>query len=434
MARSTTRKRRATLAGIALSLVLMAAGSLPALAGGYVAKTFTMNVSPTPVIAGTSRAFSVAIKNTSNISLGSINLTVPPLLTITGASASKGTVTQAGNLVQVRTVGLGAGKSMTITVNAVAPCKTTTLTWYVMAMSGSNYTGTTFALDTTKSTKTTKVNGTCTLAFVAGRQPGSAHPNEVISSVDFDPSGAPIQVKVLDGSGNPSSFPANIALAIGSNPGGGTLGGTPTKTASGGIASFDDLTIDNAGVDYTLVASSTGFASVTSGPFTIADMDVPCEPNVDCIGDIDDGTTFANVNAKADPSATNLRISLLEGGPDCDDYTETTSTVEFSVSSGSRVKVVSIRFEAVLAASIEGFDPVSAFQVCYEAPTPFIDRNDESVTTGLLPDCDSYDPESTAPCVLSRVQGGDEYSLTSSYGTWVTVTFLAPAGDPKGRV
>ena len=28
------------------------------------------------------------------------------------------------------------------------------------------------------------------LAFVAGRQPGSAHPNEVISSVDFDPSGA----------------------------------------------------------------------------------------------------------------------------------------------------------------------------------------------------------------------------------------------------
>ena len=52
MARSTTRKRRATLAGIALSLVLMAAGSLPALAGGYVAKTFTMNVTPTPVVAG----------------------------------------------------------------------------------------------------------------------------------------------------------------------------------------------------------------------------------------------------------------------------------------------------------------------------------------------------------------------------------------------
>jgi hypothetical protein len=431
MARSTTRKRRATLAGIALTLVLVAAGSLPALAGGYVAKTFTMNVTPTPVIAGTSRAFSVAIKNTSNISLGSINLTVPPLLTITSATASKGTVSQAANLVQVRTVGLAAGKSMTITVNAVAPCKTTTLTWYVMAMSGSNYTGTTFALDAAKSTKTTKVNGTCTIAFVAGRQPGSAHPNEVISSTDFNPSGDPIQVKVLDGSGNPSSFPASIALAIGSNPGSGTLGGTPTKTASGGVATFDDLTIDNPGVDYTLVGSSAGFASVTSGPFTIADENVPCVPDVDCIGDIDDGTTFANVNAKADPSATNLRISLLEGGPDCDgeDYIESTSTVEFSVSSGTRVKEVSISFDAGLGGSIEGSDPASPFQVCYESPSPFVDRHEATVTTGLLPDCDYEYPESTAPCVLSRIQGYGDYS-----STWVTVTFLAPAGDPKGRV
>ena len=88
MARTTTRKRRATLAGIALSLVLVGAGSLPALAG-VAATKFTMNVSPTPVVAGTSRAFSVAIKNTSNISLGAINLTVPPLLTITSASARR---------------------------------------------------------------------------------------------------------------------------------------------------------------------------------------------------------------------------------------------------------------------------------------------------------------------------------------------------------
>ena len=126
-------------------------------------------------------------------------------------------------------------------------------------------------------------------------------------------------------------------------------------------------------------------------------MHVPCVPNVDCVGAIDDGETFATVNAMADPSATDLRISLLEGGPDCDDYTETTSTVEFSVSSGSRVKEVSISFDAVLGGSIEGYDPVSDFQVCYEAPTPFIDRNDASVTTGLLPDCDVLRPGVDGP-------------------------------------
>ena len=363
-----------------------------------------MVVTPATAIAGTSRTFSVAIKNTSNITLGSINLTVPPLLTITSATASQGTVTPAGNLLQVRSVGLLAGKTMTISVTAITPCKTTTLTWYVMAMSGSNYTGTTFALDATNSKKTTKINGACSLAFVAGHQPASAHTGEVITNSDFDLGGGPVQVKVLDGSNNLSPFPATIAMAIGANPGGGTLGGTPSQAAVGGIASFNDLTIDQPGVDYTLVASATGIASVTSSPFTIADIDVPCEPNVDCIGDIDNGTTFASVNAMADPSATDLRVSLIEGGPDCDgsDYVETTDTVEFSVSSGTRVKQVSISFNSGLS-SIEGSDPASDFQVCYQSPTPFVDRHDETVTTGLLPDCDEYVPESTAPCVLSRV-------------------------------
>ncbi len=430
MARTTSRKRRATLAGIALSLALVAAGSFPALATAYVAKTFTMVVSPFNVVAGTSRAFPVTIKNTSNITMGSINLTVPPLLTITGVASGKGSITPVGNLIQIRSVGLPAGKSMKVTVTAISPCKTTTLNWYVMAMSGSNFTGTTFALDAANSKKTTKVLGACSLAFVGDHQPGSAHPDEVITNTDFDLGGEPVQVAVLDGSNDLSPFPASISMAIGNNPGGGTLGGTSPRTASGGIASFDDLTIDNAGVDYTLVASSTGFASATSGPFTIADVDVPCEPNVDCIGDIDNGSTFASVNAMADPSATNLRISLLPGGPDCDgsDYVETTDTVEFSVTSGTRVKQVSISFDAGLGGSIEGYDPASAFQVCYQSPTPFMDRHEESVTTGLLPDCDEYEPGSTAPCVLSRIQGGDHPS------TWVTVTFLAPAGDPKGRV
>ena len=284
---------------------------------------------------------------------------------------------------------------MTITVNAVAPCKTTTLTWFVMAMSGSNYTGTTFALGRREQHEDHQGQRRLHDRVRRGRQPGSAHPNEVISSVDFDPCGAPIQVKVLDGfrATRPRSRPS-IALAIGSNPGGGTLGGTPTKTASGGVATFDDLTIDNAGVDYTLVASSTGFTSVTSVPFTIADVNVPCEPNVDCVAEVDDGETFFNVNAMADPSATNLRVSLLEGGPDCDgeEYVETTNTVEFSVSSGSRVKQVSISFDAGLGGSIEGSDPASVFQVCYQSPTPFMDRHEESVTTGLLPDCDSEFP------------------------------------------
>jgi hypothetical protein len=58
-----------------------------------------------------------------------------------------------------------------------------------------------------------------------------------------------------------------------------------------------------------------------------------------------------------------------------------------------------------------------------------VDRHEATVTTGLLPDCDEYTP---APCVLSRVQGDEDYYYYDS--TSVTITFLAPAGDPKGRV
>ena len=60
-----------------------------------------------------------------------------------------------------------------------------------------------------------------------------------------------------------------VTLAIGSNPGGGTLSGTLTVTVVSGIATFSDLSIDLAGAGYTLHASATGVTGADSGPFTI---------------------------------------------------------------------------------------------------------------------------------------------------------------------
>ncbi len=63
-----------------------------------------------------------------------------------------------------------------------------------------------------------------------------------------------------------------ITVAIGTNPGGGTLGGTLTQTVVNGVATFADLTIDRVGVGYTLAASSSGFASVTSNAFDVTNL------------------------------------------------------------------------------------------------------------------------------------------------------------------
>src|SRR5207302_247941 len=88
------------------------------------------------------------------------------------------------------------------------------------------------------------------------------------------PAGAAITPAILvtarDSFGNTATgFAANVTLAIGSNPSGGTLSGTATQTAVTGIASFSGLTIDKAGAGYTLTAAATGLATGISAPFTI---------------------------------------------------------------------------------------------------------------------------------------------------------------------
>jgi hypothetical protein len=58
-------------------------------------------------------------------------------------------------------------------------------------------------------------------------------------------------------------------MAIGTNPSGGTLAGTLTVSATGGVATFSDLSIDKSGTGYTLTATATGLTSATSNAFDI---------------------------------------------------------------------------------------------------------------------------------------------------------------------
>jgi PKD domain len=79
-----------------------------------------------------------------------------------------------------------------------------------------------------------------------------------------------VQVSVLDASNNVAgSVSASIALAIGTNPGGGILSGTLSQSTVNGVATFADLSIDKIGTGYTLVASSTGLTGATSSAFNI---------------------------------------------------------------------------------------------------------------------------------------------------------------------
>jgi hypothetical protein len=99
------------------------------------------------------------------------------------------------------------------------------------------------------------------LAFV--QQPTTAVAGVVISPA--------VQVAVQDANGNTvtSNDTAQITLTIGSNPGGGTLSGTTTRTVRSGVATFSNLCIDKVGSGYTLTASSSGLTGATSNAFNV---------------------------------------------------------------------------------------------------------------------------------------------------------------------
>ena len=79
-----------------------------------------------------------------------------------------------------------------------------------------------------------------------------------------------VQVSAEDPQGNlATSFTGNVTIGIGTNPGSGTLAGTATAVAVGGVATFGTLRIDKSAAGYTLAASATGLTGATSTAFNV---------------------------------------------------------------------------------------------------------------------------------------------------------------------
>jgi hypothetical protein len=82
-----------------------------------------------------------------------------------------------------------------------------------------------------------------------------------------------VTVEVQDAAGtritSGTGSTASISMAIGTNPGAATLGGTTTRTAAAGLATFNDLTLNSVANGYTLAASSSGLTGATSNTFNV---------------------------------------------------------------------------------------------------------------------------------------------------------------------
>src|SRR5207244_2595297 len=60
-----------------------------------------------------------------------------------------------------------------------------------------------------------------------------------------------------------------VTIAIGNNVGGGSLSGTVSRAAVAGVAGFPGLSVDKAGVGYTLSATASGTGAAASTAFNI---------------------------------------------------------------------------------------------------------------------------------------------------------------------
>ena len=96
----------------------------------------------------------------------------------------------------------------------------------------------------------------------------TVQPANAVAGVSIAPA---VQVTVQDAFGNTvTGSSASVTVAIGTNPGGGTLSGATTVSAVSGVATFSNLSIDKAAAGYTLTASSGALTPAASSAFTIS--------------------------------------------------------------------------------------------------------------------------------------------------------------------
>src|SRR5881409_1907841 len=95
----------------------------------------------------------------------------------------------------------------------------------------------------------------------------TVQPSNAVAGRTISPA---VQVSARDAQGNlVTGFVGSVTMALGTNPGGSTLGGTTTVPAVSGVASFGNLSLDKVGTGYTLTAAAAGLTGATSNSFNV---------------------------------------------------------------------------------------------------------------------------------------------------------------------
>ena len=400
-------------------------------------KCFAVVVSPSNLAAGTSTSFMFMITNEASAQqLGSVQISAPAGFVITGASRAASFTSSSALFLNLS---LAPSASTTVTLTASASCSGGGYQWGIEAKQSNDFNGSgnDFQLDPNSAGNLSgTLTKSCSLAFTSDGQPT----NTVAGSRIMSQSG-PVKVEILDGSGHlDTASSAKVTVAIESNPGPGTLSGTVMVPASGGIASFSDLSINQPGIGYTLRGTSPGITSgtaATSAFFTIFSMSQPCSGTSCSATASSDTTTGTVVVTSPIPAGESLATGIGGVTFSCaGSYRPISDPFSFDLFNSAGAADPNARFNATLrvhksTVQDSGHTGASSWEICYASPpipgvwpdAALPGTTDTTMIggvlydTGLLPDCSSTQG---APCVQARNKNnaGD-----------VIVTVLA-VGDP----
>jgi hypothetical protein len=230
---------------------------------------YTLNATSTGLTAATSSAFNVNLyrlvfTQQPGGGTGGTAFGTQPIVAVEDGAGNVIT-SDTSTITVARTSGTGtSGATLTCTPNALAATAgVATFSGCRIDKSGNNYTVTATATGLTSAVSSTlnvTIGAAVQLAFT--QQPSTTLVGDAISP-------APT-VTVQDAGGNTvTTSSATVTVAIGTNPGSGSMSGTLSVNAVSGVATFGNLNLDTAGSGYTLSATGAALTTATSSSFTM---------------------------------------------------------------------------------------------------------------------------------------------------------------------
>ncbi|MCX7175580.1 MAG: hypothetical protein NT159_16965 [Proteobacteria bacterium] len=241
---------------------------------------FSVQPSKAAPNAAIAPAITVLIQDSANNTITASTATVTLAI---GVNPGGGTLAGTTSVAAVA----GVATFSNLSINSVG-------TGYTLTAASSGLTGaTSSAFNITTATK---------LAFFQ-------QPSNTSASSSITPA---VTVQIQDAGGTlVTTSTDTVTVAIGNNPGGGTLGGIQSVAAVGGVATFSNLSINAAGTGYTLVANALGLTGGTSVGFNIS----PLVCFTDNFTDLSNWSVGNQGGAFGNPIATSNRLRLIGGLP-----------------------------------------------------------------------------------------------------------------------